>query len=258
MGERTGAPVLAPTLVLGWVTQYRESVHQCPRVSPITHLSCPSTRAGSCTRGVTAASGHAPRRFPGALFNTLHLSITFLKSLVPPLSAGLLMLEMQCPIYLPAAGRVSTPGCGTRGEIPTPAPSASTNPCLPLNPQLWPKCEAEPGVAAKNEVCPSPVEGARRCCSSPPRATSGDTELRSLSCWSSACRRPRAEVSAAGVCGTLGQPRFPSKFGLSSSRLSAVVCSLVMSLVGAITRRQQTLPGASTDAYSQLSKSEGR
>lgn len=55
----------------------------------------------------------------------------------------------------------------------------------------------------------------------------------------------------------LGQPRFPSKFGLSSSCLSAVVYNLVMSLVGTTKRRQQTLPGVSTDAVSTLNQVVG-
>lgn len=66
---------------------------------------------------MTAASGHAPRRFPGALFNTLHLSIIF-KPIVPPLSAALLMLEIKRPIYLPAVGWVSTQGVGLGVKSP--------------------------------------------------------------------------------------------------------------------------------------------
>jgi len=56
----------------------------------------------------------------------------------------------------------------------------------------------------------------------------------------------------------LGQPRFPSEVGLSSSRLSPVVCNLVTSLVGAMKRRQQTLLVEGAGAYSQLAKTEGR
>lgn len=134
MGARREAPVMA---ILGWVTRYREPADWCSHLSPITQL------IWSCTRGAKAVSGQAPQCFPGALFNALCLSITFLKPLVPPLSAGFLMLEIKHFIYLPAVGRVSTRAAGTGVEIPTPAPFASTNPCLSLNPQLWPKCEAE-------------------------------------------------------------------------------------------------------------------
>lgn len=162
----------------------------CPQVpSHITHhpahLSCHQGLA--MHQRCECSVGSCTQVSPGALFNTPYLSIIFLKPLVPSLSAGLLMLEVKHPIYLPAVGWVSTQAAGARGEIPTSAPSASANPCLSLNPQLWPNSEAEPGVAAKNEVCPLPVEGARRCRRSPPRATSSDTELRSLLCWSSAC-----------------------------------------------------------------------
>lgn len=169
------------------------------------------TRVWSCTRGMTAVPGHTPRHFPGALFNPLHLSIIFLKPVVPRLSEGLLVLETQRPVCLPAVGRVSTRGVGLGLKSPRHHRQHQLIPASHSTCSSWPKREAEPGVTAKNEVCPWPVVGGWRCCRSPSRAAGSDTELWSLSYWSSTCRQPRAEVSAACICGALGQPHFPSK-----------------------------------------------